>query len=137
MLNENNQKVKLRLLWIDTPEKFSSRKLNKDAQFCGVSKKRIVRLGNMATSYAKRYFKNSKNIEVDYYGRGYYGRRLAVVYKKGNTQPYNFDIIADGYACIYKKAEYPQVLDQLLKRAKKERRGLWDVDYEVMDCLCR
>ncbi|MGA1847292.1 thermonuclease family protein [Deferribacter abyssi] len=134
--NEKNQKVKLRLIWIDTPEKFSSKKLKKDARRCGVSKKRMIRLGKMATSYAKRYFKNSKNVEIDFYGKGYYGRSLAVVYRKGAEQPYNFDIIADGYACIYKKARYPEVLDDLLEKAKRERKGLWGIDYQVMQCLC-
>ncbi|KAA0257565.1 thermonuclease family protein [Deferribacter autotrophicus] len=135
--NEKNQKIKLRLIWIDTPEKFSSKKLEKDAWMCGVGKNRMIRLGKMATSYAKKYFENSKNVEVDYYGKGYYGRSLAVVYRRGATQPYNFDVIADGYACVYRKARYPQVLDELLEKAKKERRGLWSVDYEVMNCLCR
>ncbi|MGA1847301.1 thermonuclease family protein [Deferribacter abyssi] len=135
--NNYNRKLKLRLLWIDTPEKYPSKKLEKDAMKCDVSKNRIIRLGKMATSYAKKYFKNSKNIEVDFYGKGYYSRSLAVVYRKSAEQPYNFDIIADGYACIYKKARYPEVLDDLLEKAKRERKGLWGIDYKVMQCLCQ
>ena len=134
--DENNKKVKLRLIWIDTPEKFASKKLKKDIAKCGVKGKRIIKLGKLATSYAKRYFKSSKNIKVDYYGKGYYGRSLAVVYKKNADIPYNFDIIKDGYACIYKKKRYPKILDKYLKEAKTNRRGLWGIDYEVMECLC-
>lgn len=135
--NEKNQEIKLRLIWIDTPEKFMSKKLEKDAKVCGVGKNRMIRLGKMATSYAKKYFKDSKNIEVDYYGKGYYGRSLAVVYKKGAEQPYNFDIVKDGFACIYKKKMYPSILDKYLEEAKTNKRGLWAIDYEVMNCLCK
>jgi endonuclease YncB( thermonuclease family) len=134
---QDGKDITLRLIWIDTPEKFNSKKLEKDAYKCGVDKSRMIKLGNLATSYAKQYFKDSKNIEVDFYGKGYYQRSLAVVYKRGSEIPYNFDIIADGYACIYKKEAYPkQLLDVLLERAKSELKGLWGVDYNVMKCLC-
>jgi micrococcal nuclease len=135
--NEKNQEIKLRLIWIDTPEKFSSNKLEKDILKCGVDKSSMIRLGKMASSYAKKYFESSKNVEVDYYGKGYYGRSLAVVYKKDANQPYNFDIIRDGYACVYKKKTYPSILDKYLEEAKTNKRGLWAVDYGVMNCLCR
>ncbi|BAI81726.1 thermonuclease (plasmid) [Deferribacter desulfuricans SSM1] len=137
VLNQNNQKIKLRLMWIDTPEKYSSKKLNKDVIKCNTTKKEMIKLGKLATSYAKKYFADSKNVEVDYYGKGYYNRRLAVVYKKGYDQPYNFEIIRNGYACIYKKAKYPKVLDKYLKEAKKYRRGLWAINPELMSCLCK
>lgn len=135
--NDKGEEIKLRLLYMDTPEKFKSQKLKKDAEKCSVSVNRMIKLGNMATSYAKEYFKGTKNVVVDYYGKGYYGRSLAIIYKNGSEISYNFDAIANGYSCIYKKSKYPkQLLDILLKQAKESKKGLWGIDYEVMECLC-
>ncbi|MCD6398951.1 MAG: thermonuclease family protein [Candidatus Aenigmarchaeota archaeon] len=139
------QRVKLRLLGIDTPEKFKSRKLARDARECGVSQGYMKNLGQEATHYAKSLLHKGQKVKVVVYGRGYYGRTLALIYLPDGTC-YNERIVADGYACVYKyyghkSRELPWDewfrLNQLLEEAKKNRRGLWGKDYRVMECLCR
>ncbi|MCD6176743.1 MAG: thermonuclease family protein, partial [Candidatus Cloacimonetes bacterium] len=76
----DSQKTKLRLLGIDTPEKYSGYKLKRDASGCGVSQKYMASLGKSATKYAKRLVKAGDTVQVDIRGYGYYGRALAMVY---------------------------------------------------------
>ena len=133
---DNGKKIKLRLLYIDTPEKYSSKKLTKDARACGVSKKRMRKLGMLATKYAKSYFRGQKYIMVSYKGKGYYKRTLAVVKRINKDTTYNSDIVRDGYSCIYRKAHYPDSYSKLLNLARKAGKGLWSVNYKVMQCLC-
>ena len=74
------QKTKLRLLDIDTPEKYSGKKLTRDATHCGVSEKYMASLGRRATRHAKKLVHVGDAVQVDIRGHGYYGRALAVVY---------------------------------------------------------
>ncbi|NPA52385.1 MAG: thermonuclease family protein [Aquificae bacterium] len=132
---EDGTKAKLRLLWIDTPEKNEGYKLLKDVDKCNTSKKKMKQMGQKATAYAKRNFHVKDQIKVKIEGQGQFKRYLALVWnKKGEL--YNEEIIKDGYACIYKKAKYPKYLDDLLEEAKKKRRGLWKDYYKIMECLC-
>ena len=54
-----------------------------------------------------------------------------------NDVDYSTQIIKDGYSCIYKKAKYPKELDNVLQEAKESKKGLWSVDFEVMNKLCK
>ena len=54
-----------------------------------------------------------------------------------NGVDYSTQIIKDGYSCIYKKAKYPKELDNVLQEAKESKKGLWSVDFEVMNKLCK
>jgi len=54
------QRLKLRLLGIDTPEKFASRKLDRDAERCGVPLAYMKHLGQAATHYAKNCCEREK-----------------------------------------------------------------------------
>ena len=132
-----NQKLKLRLLYIDTPEKFSSRKLTKQAKECRVSKKQIRKLGRLASHYAKDYFRGQKHILVLYKGKGHYKRMLAVVKRLDKNTTYNYDVVNDGYACIYKYAPRPKIFDSAFYDAKKQHKGLWGINYNLMNCLCK
>ena len=114
-----NQKLKLRLLYIDTPEKFSSRKLDKQARECGTSKKKIRKLGRLASHYAKDYFRGQRYVEVLYKGKGHYRRMLAIVKRVDKNTTYNYDVLNDGYACIYRWAYYPDEIKQAYENAKK------------------
>lgn len=132
---ENGQKAKLRLLWIDTPEKNEGYKLLRDVEKCGTSKRKMREAGQKATAYAKRNFHKGDKVKVKIEGQGHFKRYLALIWnKKGEL--YNEEIIKDGYACIYRKAKYPKYLEDLLKDAKKHRRGLWRDYYDIMNCLC-
>ena len=136
----NGEKVKLRLIGIDTPEKFSSKKLKREAAECQVSPGYIKNLGQMATAYAKRLLHKGQKVKVVIYGYGYYGRALAMIYLPDGTC-YNERIVRDGYACVYERSEElpEQIMEKLLsleEQARRERKGLWRTHYRVMECLC-
>ncbi len=132
---EDGRLAKLRLLWIDTPEKNEGYKLLKDVEKCGTSKKKMREAGLKATAYAKRNFHKGDRVKVKIEGQGHFKRYLALIWnKKGEL--YNEEIIKDGYACIYRKAKYPKYLEKLLDEAKRKRRGLWRDYYDIMNCLC-
>ena len=140
----HGKREKVRLLGIDTPEKYWSRKLKKEAIRCGVREGRISRLGVRATKYAKSLIHKGDQIYLEIRGRGHYGRILAFVYLKDGIC-YNERVIADGYACVYKYRgrksrqlswdEFSKFI-KLLNVAKSYKRGLWGEDFELMECLC-
>jgi len=136
----NRQKIKLRLIGIDTPEKFSSKKLEREAAECQVSPGYMKNLGQLATAYAKRLLHKGQKVKVVIYGYGYYGRALAMIYLPDGTC-YNERIVRDGYACVYERSEElpEEIMEKLLsleEQARRERRGLWGTHYRVMKCLC-
>lgn len=135
VVNVNGEKAKLRLLWIDTPEKSEGYKLLNDADKCGVSKRKMRDLGQKATAYAKRNFHVKDKVKIKIEGQGDFKRYLALIWNK-NGELYNEEVIKDGYACIYTKKKYPKYLEELLAEAKKKRRGLWKDYYKIMNCLC-
>jgi len=89
------------LLGIDTPEKFESRKLYREASECGVSVEYMKSLGKMATSHAREYLHEGDQVKVIVYDHDYYGRALAFIILSNGTN-YNEQMVADGYACVYK-----------------------------------
>ncbi|NPA13463.1 MAG: thermonuclease family protein [Aquificae bacterium] len=131
----DGRKAKLRLLWIDTPEKNEGYKLLRDVDKCKTSKKKMKEMGQKATAYAKRNFHAKDEVKVKIEGQGQFKRYLALIWNK-EGELYNEEIIKDGYACIYRKAKYPKYLEDLLEEAKKKRRGLWKDYYKIMECLC-
>ena len=141
---EGGRKIKLRLLGIDTPEKFPGRKLERDALKCRVREGKIKNLGQLATHHAKRLLHRGDVVRVIIRGRGYYRRALAIVFLPDGTN-FNLKMVEDGFACVYtwhgKRPEHVGILEYLrlkkaLLTAKKERRGLWKVAPELMRCLC-
>ena len=140
----NSRRVKLRLLGIDTPEKYKGRKLRKDAARCGISQAAMVRLGKEATQEAKTMLYRGERVQVAVYGRGYYGRTLALIYLPDGSC-YNDRMVAQGYACVYryhghKSRELPwdewKRLNKELKDAEVNRRGLWREHFNTMRVLC-
>ena len=112
---------------------------------CRVAEDRILRLGAWAARYAKGLIHKGDKIYLEIKGRGYYGRLLVVVYLEDGTC-FNERVIADGYACVYKYCgrksrqlgwgEFSKLIG-LLNDAKAHRGGLWKIDFEVMNCLCK
>jgi micrococcal nuclease len=125
---------KIRILYIDTPEKYDGSKLEKDAKKAGISAKDEQELGKLATGYAVKFFKLGDTVTIDTLKKDRYGRTLATVKKNGVD--YSTQIIKDGYSCIYKKAKYPKELDNVLLSAKESKKGLWGVEFDVMNRLC-
>lgn len=131
----NGKEEKIRILYIDTPEKYGGSKLEKDARQAGISTKDELELGKLSTNYAIKFFRNGDKIIIDSKKKDKYGRMLATVSKNGVD--YSTQIIKDGYSCIYKKADYPKELDNALRIAQDKKIGLWSIDYNTMLKLCK
>jgi micrococcal nuclease len=127
--DENGKNLRVRLLGIDTPEKWSSKKLDKDAERTGKDKKTIQRLGELASDYVKKLCEGKHvNLvpEPNYEDKDVYGRLLRYIYLEDGTFV-NRKIIEDGYANAFRK--YPISKLEEFKKAEKEardnKRGLW------------
>ncbi|MBE2228239.1 MAG: thermonuclease family protein [Ignavibacteria bacterium] len=128
---------KVRLLGIDTPEKWESGKLDRDSERTGKDKEVIKLLGQLASDYAEKMLLNqtvvllsdSTNSDTDRYGR-----LLRYAYLSDGTL-FNLKIIQDGYAYAYTK--YPVIyMEEFVKaqhEARENARGLWsDKVFEEM-----
>lgn len=131
----NGKDEKVRILYIDTPEKYGGAKLEKDAKKAGISADKEQELGKLSSGYASKFFQKGDKVNVTSDKKDQYGRLLGAVSKNGVD--YSTQIIKDGYSCIYKKASYPKELDNVLLSAKESKKGLWSVDFEVMSKLCK
>ena len=111
VLDQSNEKHKIRLVGIDAPEK---------KQPFGQKSKQ-----NLSSLIA------DKSIEVEYSKRDRYGRILGKLLKDG--QDINLKQVKDGYAWHYKQYQREQsTLDRALydsaeTEARKKRIGLWSV----------
>lgn len=126
---------KVRILYIDTPEKYGGAKLEKDAKKAGISADKEQDLGKLSSGYAMKFFQKGDKVNVTSDKKDQYGRILGTVSKNGID--YSTQIIKDGYSCIYKKASYPKELDAVLQSAKDGKKGLWGLEFEVMNRLCK
>jgi micrococcal nuclease len=123
----NNERV--RLIGIDTPEKFQSSKLEKDAERTGKDKKAIQELGKVASEYVKNMVegkvvtlvRDGKSSDKDKYNR-----LLRYIYLEDGTCV-NAKIIEDGYANAYTKFPFDKEIEfrKLEKEARTNKRGLW------------
>ena len=126
-LLSNNEKV--RLLGIDTPEKYESNKLDRDAEISGMTKKTIKKLGELATQYSKKLVEGKTvylEKEPNYSDRDKYGRLLRYVYLEDGTFV-NAQILKEGYATVYDKYQISKLDEfrKLYREARENRRGLW------------
>lgn len=140
----HGRRVKLRLLGIDTPEEYPSRKMDKDIEMCHTTFKQMRKLGLLATKHAKTMLYKGERVTVVTKGRGYYGRTLVFIILPDGTN-YNEKEVADGYACVYKwhgrksrelSEEEFEKLERLMERAQEEGKGLWGEYRGIMECLC-
>jgi micrococcal nuclease len=126
---ELESKERVRLLGIDTPEKFQSDKLDRDAERTQSDKKTIQKLGTLSSEYAKKLVEGKQVVllpEPNHENKDRYGRLLRYVYLEDGTF-INKKLVADGYAYAYRK--YPlSKLDEFIqaeKEAREKNRGLW------------
>ena len=140
----HHKRVKLRLLGIDTPEEYYSKKILKDMRICHTSYDQMRKLGLLATKHAKTMLYKGEKVTVVTKGKGYYGRTLAFVILPNGTN-YNEKEVADGYACVYKYKGHKsrelsekefEKLERLMEEAEKEKKGLWGEYKGIMECLC-
>jgi len=124
---ENGDKV--RLLGIDTPEKFESKKLDRDVEASKQDKKTIKKLGQLASDYVKKFVEGKKvylEKEPNHEDKDRYGRMLRWVYLEDGTFV-NGKIVKDGYAQVYEKFPVSKLeeLRKYQREARENNRGLW------------
>lgn len=127
-----NTKKKVRLIGVDTPEKFTSNKLKKDAERSQKDIKTIQKLGEAASDYVKKMVEGKKVIlKTDKYSaeQDRYGRLLRYVYLEDGTC-INSKIIEDGYGNAYTSFKFEKMDEyrQLEREARTNNRGLWKDD---------
>ena len=124
---ENGEKV--RMLGIDTPEKYESSKLDRDSERSGSDKKTIQKLGELASQYTKKLIEGKRVMlvpEPNHEDKDKYGRLLRYVYLEDGTF-INKKIVEDGYASAYRRLGLSKQ-DEFIKaekEARENRRGLW------------
>lgn len=130
---DDGNRVKVRVWGIDTPEKFSSKKLTRQAEQCNVDPEEIVTLGKKASEKAREVL-DGKEVTLVGKGRGYYGRYLGKILING-VEDFGWTMVREGYACVYWRTA-PDSYVKAQKEAEKEKKGLWSINYELMKCLC-
>ena len=122
---------RVRLIGVDTPEKFNSSKLKKDAERSQKDIKTIQKLGEESSNYAKKMVEGKKVIlKTDKYSaeKDRYGRLLRYVYLEDGTC-INSKIIEEGYGNAYTSFKFEKMDEyrQLEREARTNNRGLWKV----------
>lgn len=135
----SGEKVTCRVAYIDTPEKFATAKLAKDAQKAGISPEQIQKAGWAASDYAKKVLGPvGRKHEIRIFEKDKYGRSLCEIYDE-TAMLYNAKVVADGYAVVYQHGKYikdsrtKNSLLELQQKAKIQGKGLWGSDRKVME----
>ncbi len=120
---------RVRLIGIDTPEKFESKKLDKDSKNSGKDKKTIQNLGRLSSEYVKEFVEGKKIKmikEPNYQDKDVNGRLLRYVYLQDGTFV-NAKIIKDGYAQVFESFPFSKKDEFRMyqKDARENKRGLW------------
>ncbi|CAN5593761.1 hypothetical protein BH10BAC5_BH10BAC5_07350 [soil metagenome] len=120
---------RVRLLGIDTPEKFDSKKLDYDSKNSGKDKKTIQNLGKLSTEYVKSFLEGKKVKmikEPNYQDKDQYGRLLRYVYLQDGTFV-NAKILKDGYGQVFESFPFSKIDEfrKIQKEARENKKGLW------------
>jgi len=123
---ENKERV--RLIGIDTPEMHESNKLYRDAQRSGQEVEVIKQLGRQSYEFTKKLVEGKRvrlEFDVDRYDK--YKRILAYVYLEDGTFV-NAKIVEEGYASLMTyppNVKYADLFLKLYRQARQNQRGLW------------
>lgn len=124
---------KVRMLGIDTPEKWDSDKFERDLKRTGKDKETIKKLGTLSSEFTTRLIGGKKVLlQADTKGddKDKYGRLLRYVYLEDGTFV-NLKIVEEGYANAYRKFNVSKQ-NEFIKaenEAREKKKGLWgDVD---------
>lgn len=120
---------KVRLLGIDTPEKYDSDKLDRQSGQSGRDKETIKRLGEASSEYVRKLVEGKKVTmvrEPGYDDRDKYGRLLRYIYMEDGTFV-NAKILEDGYANVFYSKQISKMdeFKRLERDARENKRGLW------------
>jgi len=123
---ENRERV--RLIGIDTPELHESNKLYRDAQRSGENVEVIKQLGRQSYEFTKKLVEGKRvRLEFDVERYDKYKRILAYVYLEDGTFV-NARIVQAGYASLMTyppNVKYADLFLKLYREARQNQRGLW------------
>lgn len=125
----SGKKEKVRMLGIDTPEKYDSEKLNRDSERTKKDLETIRRLGSLASDYTVRLI-GGKKVKLVPETKGdqidKYGRLLRYVYLVDGTFV-NKKIVEEGYATSFRKFKVSKEKELIDAEsdARENKRGLW------------
>lgn len=123
---ENRERV--RLIGIDTPEMHESDKLNRDAQRSHQDVEAIKQLGRQSYEFTKKLVEGKRvRLEFDAERFDRYKRILAYVYLNDGTFV-NAEIVKQGYASLMTyppNVKYADLFQKLYREARENQRGLW------------
>jgi micrococcal nuclease len=118
----NGKTEKIRMLGIDTPEKSSSDKFDRDMERTNQDRQTIQKLGELSHQYTVRLINGKKvtlRTDPESDNKDKYGRLV------------NLKIIEEGYANAYRKFKLSKQKEfiEAEKKAREDKKGLWgDVD---------
>jgi micrococcal nuclease len=117
----------VRLIGIDTPEKFSGKKLTNDAIYCNISKENMKILGNYSSNFVKQFLNKEIYLIFEKNKQDYYKRTLAYIYILNDTISINERIIYNGYAKAYTKYSFTKKYSFIKAQdhAQYNTIGLW------------
>ena len=121
---------KVRLIGVDTPEKFDSDKLRREVERTGQDEQTIKALGEQASAFTKRLVQAGDAVQLEYgqEPRDKYRRLLAFVWLS-NGKMLNETIICAGYATALTRypfrSEYMERFRACERTAREQGRGLW------------
>lgn len=119
---------RVRLIGIDTPEMYKSKKLYRDAKRTKRDVETITAMGRKSYQFSKQLVEGqtvSLEFDVEIYDK--YGRLLAYVYLSDGTFV-NAEIVKQGYASLMTfppNVKYVDLFRRLYREARENNRGLW------------
>lgn len=123
---ENRQRV--RLIGIDTPEMHESHKLYRDSKKTNQDINTIKALGRRAYEFTRELTEGKRvALEFDAEKHDKYNRLLAYVYLKDGTF-INAKIVQEGFASLLTippNVKYADLFLRLYQEARRNKRGLW------------
>ena len=125
----NGKKEKVRMLGIDTPEKFDSDKLTRDMERTKKDSETIKKLGELSSQFTRKLLEGKKVLlepDKSQDDKDKYGRLLRYVYLEDGTFV-NKKIVAEGYAVVFRKfkvSKEKELIDAETD-ARKGKKGLW------------
>jgi micrococcal nuclease len=122
-------KARVRLIGIDTPEMHDSAKLDRDARRSGQDIASIKQLGRRSYEFTKALVEGKRvRLEFDVERFDKYRRILAYVYLLDGTFV-NAKIVEEGYASLMTyppNVKYADLFLKLYRQAREAKRGLWE-----------
>lgn len=132
----DGKKEHVRVIGIDSPEKWSSKKLDRDLERTGKDRAAMIALGRRASRHMEELTEGRKLQLVFPTGherRDRYGRLLA--YVEGDGEDLGGRMLRDGFAYPYRRFPHPRLdaYDELFRMAVEGKAGLWaDEDAETL-----